>query len=239
MQLGLGEDGAELFNLETSNGECDKSSEGRVSRTKVRRGAELRAKQLREDEAYSFLLYVSWCGLRYERWPTAKDSETALRAIREEFNRVYDTPESFKLFNKTIGRLGPNWCDKAVKDEVKALQGQYDQYLASRISQSPLFAKLHKSYPYLDPDSFDEEYDRKGQNFSATAISLLRDHLRENRPEELNHVTSWNRSWLQHLPYYQEQWLNETKRLERVMKTEQSKWLEGLMSLPTQNSEFM
>ena len=224
--MGLRDEGGEEFNLETSNGECNEANKGSICRTKVKRGAINRAKELKESDLYATLLYVHWCGMRADQWPAAKDLEKSIEAIKEEFSALSDS-HTYSQIMECAGKI-PDWDGSLIKEELEALKEESEEAERSKISNSPLFRAFRTSYPHIDPGEFDKEYLNRGGNFNETAIYLLRKFFRDNQPAEINTGTSWSQSWLQHLPKYQEQWLKELKKMGSKTLLAQTAWRESI-----------
>lgn len=226
MQLGLKDEDGEEFNLETSNGECDRGNMGSVCRTKVRRGALARAAQIKESELYGILLYVSWCSRRLARWPTARDGDKAAESIKQEFTSLADTYTMAEI-ESCISRI-TDWDDSIISEQLLYMTEKAEEAERGKITNSPLYKAFSQAHPLIDPDEFCKEYEARRNNFSQTAVYLLRQHFKENKPEEIESESPWSQSWLQHLPYYQEQWLKEVKNLESKTLLSQTAWRESI-----------
>lgn len=226
MQLNLKDEGGPQLNLETSNGECDKSDKGNICRVKVKRGALARAKELKESELYAVLLYVSWCGRRASYWPTAKDLEKAVKEVRVEFSALSKS-YPYRDICDCIARID-EWDDSLVKDELEQMREVEEERERSKISNSPLFRIFHLSYPHISPDDFNKEYDPRSDSFSQTAVYLLRKSFKENQPPEITTTGPWSQSWLQYLPEYQELWLKDIRKMERRTSHAQNAWRESI-----------
>jgi len=224
--MGLKDEVGEEFNLETSNGECNEANKGSICRTKVKRGAINRSKELKESDLYAILLYVHWCGMRADQWPAAKDLEKSSEAIKEEFSALSDS-YTYSQIMECAEKI-PDWDGSLVKEELEALKEESEEAERSKISNSPLFRAFRASYPHIDPDEFDKEYLTRGSNFNETAVYLLRKSFRDNQPAEISTGTSWSQSWLQHLPKYQEQWLKELKKIKSKTLLAQTAWKESI-----------
>lgn len=226
LQLNLKSEDDDEFNLETSNGACADSSKGNISRTRVKRGAVQRAKEIGESDLYATLLHISWCGKRSVRWPTANDYGKAVEALRQEFRHLQKS-NGLEEILRCIDRI-PDWDGCLVEDEMKAIKEEIEERERSKIINSPLFKAFHKSYPDIDPDDFNREYGTKGGNFTQTAVYLLRERFKKNQPPEVKVVSMWSQSWLQYLPTYQEKWLKDLRSLELRVKAQQKAWEESI-----------
>lgn len=193
-----------------------------------------RAKQLKESDLYATLLYMSWCGRRAEKWPGAKDRDSATKAILQEMEVLAQSTPYGDILS-CIDRI-PDWSDAIIGPVLQRLKAQQDRKELSRIVNSPLYAEFAKVYPLVDGDRFEKEYVSRGGNFTQTAVYLLRSLFRDNQPAELQGVKSWKQSWLQHLPTYQEKWLKELKRIELKTHQSQKEWKE-LISSPMESTE--
>lgn len=224
--MGLRDEDSEEFNLETSNGECNEANKGSICRTKVKRGAISRAKELKESDLYATLLYIHWCGLRADKWPAAKDFEKSSEAIREEFTALSDS-FTYDQIVQCSAKI-PDWEGSLVKEELEKMKIDSEEAERSKISNSPLFRAFQSLYPHISSDDFNKEYLTRGGNFSETAVYLLRKSFRDNQPAEISTGASWSQSWLQHLPKYQEQWLKELKRIKSKTLLAQTAWKESI-----------
>lgn len=226
LKMGLKDEDGEEFNLETSNGECNEANKGSICRTKVKRGALIRAKELKESDLYATLLYIHWCGMRADKWPAAKDFEKSVEAIKEEFSALSDS-HTYDQITECASKI-PDWDGSLIKEKLEDLREESEEAERSKISNSPLFRAFHASYPHITPDEFDKEYLTRGSNFNETAVYLLRQFFRDNQPAEISTGTSWSQSWLQHLPKHQEQWLKELKRIKSKTLLAQTAWQESI-----------
>jgi hypothetical protein len=222
------------FNAETSYGQATESHVGLVAKSKVAAGAALRAKDLDNPDnlplpLLSLFLTISWCGERLSKWPKAKDAKTAM-SLRDDLAKAvekYGIVKTMKAVELVSGHLDTRWDDRLVTEQLSELREKYEEVKTSSISSSPLFAEFHKAYPHIDGELFDKCYDQNGQNFTASAIYLLRREFKFNPPPELPQ-DGFEVRWQQYLPTYLGQWQKEIKSMETRMRVAQKAWKESM-----------
>lgn len=236
----------EEFNQITSNGACGPEHRGLIAKTKVMKGASQEAIRILEEvdidvplPLLSLLIGISRCGERLDRWPRASDNKIA-------FNL-------FKDFKEAVEKFGPRevlgavdflsshlevWQPKLIDDQISELRDKKEEREKASIVQSPLFKELQKNYPSIEAESFEECYYRNKEQFSASAVAILRSQFKSDPPSELSHVNGWNQRWQQHLPHYLKIWQEDLKAIERKTKIAQSEWKESMYS-QIQTSESM
>lgn len=222
------------FNSETSYGQATESHVGLLAKSKVAAGAALLAKELDNPDdlplpLLSLFLTVSWCGERLAKWPKAKDAKVST-SLSEDLNKAvekYGVVKVVKAVEVVSSHLDDRWDDRLVAEQLTELKEKYDDIRTNSISSSPLFAEFHKSFPHIDPETFDKCYEQNGQNFTVSAIYLLRREFKFNPPPELPQ-DGFQTRWQQYLPHYLKQWQNELKSMETRMRVAQKAWKESM-----------
>jgi hypothetical protein len=211
----------DTFNEETSGGECSPKQHGLISRADVRRGAKRYTETLpgvSDPDMYADLLMVSWCGKRLERWPTARDSKTAIAEVKKCFESLVKSKGGAEVLEAVA--LVPDFDARIVQEQIDALQGEEK----ARIVNSPLFAEFHKSYPHVDLHFLEKMYESSRENFVEAGIKVLRRKFPEHPPDEFSDHPTWQQSCHQHLPKYLEQWKKDLRSMQNRMRVAQRAW---------------
>lgn len=224
----------DTFNEDTSFGQCDQSHIGLLAKTKVSSGAMLKAREIENPEdlpvaLISLVLTISWCGERMGKWPQAKDAKSAL-SLRDDFSKAAEKYGTLKVM-KTIDLVSNNtqvWDPRIILEQLSDLAEEYEKIKTTSISGSPLFAEFKKSYPHIDPETFDKCYEQHRSNFVESGIYLLRREFRNNPPSDLTNVDGWQQRWQQYLPTYLKQWQKDLKTMESRMRIAQKAWKESI-----------
>jgi len=222
------------FNAETSHGQAADTHIGLLAKGKVSSGAALLAKEIDNQDnlpipLLALFLTISWCGERLAKWPKAKDAKTAM-SLRDDLAKEvekYGVVKVAKAAELVSGHLDTRWDDRLVAEQLSELKEKYEEVKTSSISSSPLFAEFHKAYPHINGELFDKCYDQNGQNFTASAIYLLRREFKFNPPPELPQ-DGFEVRWQQYLPTYLGQWQKELRSMETRMRVAQKAWKESM-----------
>jgi len=209
------------FNEETSGGECNSSHEGLISRVKVQAGARRGCKG---DDIDVFLLTTSWCGKRLERWPSAKDANSAIKSLRSDFSKLieeHSAPEVLKRIESFPSPLDLRILSEQV-EEVKI-------NLRRSFSNSPLAKEFIKVFPHIPADMFENVYNKHRGEFVQAGIYVLRREFKKTPPDGV-HVNPehWPKCWPQYLPNFLVQWQKDLKSIEKRMRVAQKAWLESM-----------
>lgn len=208
------------FNLETSSGECNSTHEGLIARAKVQAGVR---KECGGDELNVFLSTVSMCGKRLERWPSARDASSSIKAFRNEFEKILETYPITTILER-VESISPPLDLRIISEQIELAKTE----LSRSFSNSPLAKEFVKVYPNIDINTFENVYNKHRGDFVQAGIYILRREFKKIPPAGIHiNPEHWPKSWPQYLPKYLTQWQKELKSIERRMQIAQRAWLES------------
>jgi len=189
-----------------------------------------------ESELQAFFLTTSWCGQRLDRWPNARDAESAIKSIRQDMANLVDKIDPADFLSASDEAISEGLDLRIIAEQVSLLRDKQN----FRAVNSPLFAEFAKAYPHISLRDFENVYNKQGQKFVQSGIYILRREFKNNPPSGLapENLEHWKKIWPQYLPPQLLLWQKNLKSIETRMRMAQRAWKESISS-QTPSTESM